>query len=132
MKSVLLASLTLLLFLGCHKKQAAADAGTNPEGSSTAASADQAQGQPVSNKPLPPPPPPVAANANNAVQAGVNGQVDPFLTTQLRIFMNQTGRLPQSFAELASRRLDSMPVPPQGTKWVIDSSDSQVKAVPTK
>jgi hypothetical protein len=42
----------------------------------------------------------------------------------------RTNRLqPQSFAEFAHHRLDSMPVAPAGTKFVIDSADSRVKIV---
>jgi len=132
---LLLASAALLLFAACHKKQPpTADTTTTPNpdipsATATTTPADQPQGQPVSTTPLPPPTPVVKANAENSIQAGVNGQVDPFLTSQLRIFMNQKGRLPQSFTEFAAARLDSMPTPPTGMKWVIDSADGQVKAV---
>ncbi len=132
-QTIVVASLALLVFSGCHKKQpatTATDTNQNAETAGTAATtSDQPQAQATPTKPLPPSPT-VAANAENSVQAGVNGQADAFLTSQLRIFINQKGRLPQSFTEFARLRLDSMPTPPAGTKWVIDSADSQVKAVP--
>lgn len=126
------ACIALLFCAACHKKQAPTAETPNSDTTSTTATtapADHSQGQPASTAPLPPPTPVVKANAENSVQSGVNGQVDPFLTSQLRIFMNQKGRLPQSFTEFAATRLDSMPTPPAGMKWVIDSADGQVKAV---
>ena len=134
MKQISIFIALCFLAAACHKKPSAvAEQGQASDAALPAGNtSDQPQVQPTSNKPLPPPPPPVAANADNYLRAGVNGQADQFLTTQLHIFINQTGRLPQSFAEFASRRLDSMPVPPPGTKWVIDSSDSSVKSAPAK
>ena len=58
------------------------------------------------------------------------GEVDSFMTGQLHIFVNQKGRMPVSFTEFANTRLDSIPRPPDGTKWVIDATAVQVKAVP--
>lgn len=85
-----------------------------------------------SDKPIPPAPANVTAHTQNAPAENVVGQVDPFLTQQLRIFMQQKGRMPQSFAELASTRLDSIPNPPLGKKWVIDTASREVKAVAAK
>ena len=79
--------------------------------------------------PLPPPPAPIAAVAENRPRKGVSGQVDPFLTEQLRIFVKQAGRLPVSFAEFAAQRLDSVPGAPPGHRWVIDAETLTVKAV---
>jgi hypothetical protein len=78
---------------------------------------------------LPPPPKYVAATAQNAPAQNVAGEVNVFLTEQLRIFLRDKRRLPESFAELARTRLDSVPRPPEGRKWVIDSATTQVKAV---
>ena len=80
------------------------------------------------DKSLPPPPPAVKAFTQNAPAENVVGDVDPFLTQQLRIFIREKGRMPQSFAELASTRLDSIPNPPLGKKWVIDNATKEVKA----
>ncbi|MCU0784385.1 MAG: hypothetical protein MUF81_10145 [Verrucomicrobia bacterium] len=56
------------------------------------------------------------------------GQVDPFLTQQLRIFIQQKGRLPTNFMEFASG-MDSRPRKPPGMKWAIDSVSREVKLV---
>ena len=81
---------------------------------------------------LPPPPSYVSANAQNQPLENVAGEVNAFLTQQLHIFIQQQNRMPQSFAEFASVRLDSMPRPPEGMKWVIDAATKQVKAAPAK
>ena len=115
--------LTAFASLGCHK-----------------AEVDQSHtsvnfGTPITNSSvgrLPPPPAKVAANAENYVRQNVNGTVDPNMTALLRDFVQKYGRMPQSFTEFANRGLDSMPSPPEGTKWVIDGPNQQVKAVPLK
>jgi hypothetical protein len=66
------------------------------------------------------------------LRPAVIGDVDPFLTSQLRDFVSKQGRLPESFSEFATLRLDSIPRPPAGKKWVIDVAGMQVKAVSTK
>jgi hypothetical protein len=120
MKQVLLlVAAAGLALVGCKKNEADAPAQNTPP-----------LPNPVkAEQPLPPPPRPVAAVAENAPQQSVVGQVDPFLTEQLRIFVQQQRRLPRSFAELASTRLDSIPGPPPGMRWAIDASTTQVKAV---
>ena len=130
MKFAALLAMAAFALLGCHKKEAQiVNQSQNPSD----------LGTPVTNSPdgktaapLPPPPPKVAANADNFVRENVTGQVDPFLTAQLRAFVQKYGRLPQSFTEFANRGLDSMPRPPEGSKWVIDAPNQQVKAVPMK
>ena len=89
--------------LGCHKKEAPA--------------ADQA-------------PPSITAHAENKVAQGVAGTVNERLTVALRGFVQKNGRMPQSFHEFSSTTFDSTPRPPEGMKWVIDASDTTVKAVP--
>jgi len=81
-----------------------------------------------------PPPPPayIAATARDAPAQNVSGAVHPFLTEQLRLFIRDHGRLPASFTELARARLDSVPRPPEGRKWVIDAATREVKAVPAR
>lgn len=106
---------------GCGKAKNPSAAGDAPPPQGTAPTAASA-----------PPPPNVAAHAQNATAENVGGTADPFLTQQLQIFIQQKGRMPQSFSELASVRLDSIPTPPSGTKWVIDAATRQVKAAPAK
>lgn len=116
---VLLLALVSLTSTACKKKAEAPPPSTNAPAAAAAAPA----------QPLPPPPRHIEAAAQNAPQASAAGEVNPFLTEQLRIFVQQYRRLPTSFTELATKRLDSVPGPPPGTKWVIDSSTMQVKAV---
>jgi len=122
--------LMVLALLGCHKKEAeVSDQSLNPSDLGTPV--NTASGSNTA-APLPPPPPKVAASADNYVRQNVSGTVDPNLTTLLRDFVQKYGRLPQSFTEFANRGMDSMPHPPQGTKWVIDGPNQQVKAVSVK
>ena len=109
---------TFVLVVGCHKKEVA------PANSGAPETADS----PHPAKPLPPPPAYVTANAQNAPAENVARQVNAFLTEQLRIFIREKGRIPESFAELARTRLDSIPRPPTGKKWVIDNATKEVKA----
>ena len=105
---------TALALLGCSKQ---------PE--PPAGGAAQKPGEPAAG----PSPNYVTATAQNALAENVTGEVNTFLTEQLRIFIREKRRMPESFAELARVRLDSVPRPPQGTKWVIDKATQQVKAV---
>lgn len=138
-KIKILAAGLAFLVAGCHKKPPPEASQQNAaEPASSAQSPDAASGAVVSGapppgaKPLPAPPPPVAARADNYVRANVTGQPDPFLTEQLRTFVTQKHRMPESFAEFAGARLDSVPRPPAGQKWIIDSGTMEVKASPSK
>jgi hypothetical protein len=119
----------LLLLSGCHKQATQPVAQIPDAGDSNAPAAAQADGSHPA-APLPPPPAVVAANADNIVRENVSGEVDPFLTQQLRIFVDQYNRIPQSFAEFAGHRLDSMPRAPEGMKYVIDRATVEVKSIP--
>ena len=59
----------------------------------------------------------------------IQGIVDPFLTTQLRVFIQQNGRLPESFGEFAGARLDSVPRLSRGLAFAIDPATHEVKIV---
>jgi len=132
-KAVLLMPLiTVLSVAGCHKQ--ASTGTTQPpqavEGVQpppTAAPDDaQAGGGAQATGPLAPG---VATRANNTVGDSLAGEVDPYLTGQLQMFIQQQGRLPKSFSEFVNKRLDSVPRPPAGKKWAIDSSTAEVKVV---
>jgi hypothetical protein len=60
----------------------------------------------------------------------VAGTVDEFMTGQLRIFIQEKGRLPRDFSEFAGARMDSVPRTPAGMVWVIDNENQQVKLAP--
>jgi hypothetical protein len=121
-KLVLCIPVAALTLFGCHKNP-----GTTQTPAASDGAASAADGQ--SAKPLPPPPSHVVARADNTVHEEVVGEVNTFLTDQLRAFVQQKGRLPGNFAEFASLRLDSIPRPPEGRKWAIDTANLQVKAV---
>jgi hypothetical protein len=77
-------------------------------------------------------PAPTAATPTNEPSAAaqpLEGQVNPFLTQQLRAFVGQKGRLPVDFLEFARTSLDSVPRAPAGMKWAIDPTTREVKAV---
>ncbi len=133
--------MAVFVFVGCHKKAAAPPSdqiATTTEAPATtqeqAPSAPQSTPVPVVQpaKALPPPPPSVAARAENNLRQNVTGEVNAFLSTELRNFVQLKHRMPDSFSEFASVRLDSIPRPPDGKKWVIDIEALQVKAVPAK
>ena len=57
------------------------------------------------------------------------GEVNPAMTSQLLRFVEEKGRLPTNFAELARSRLDLVPRHPPGMKWAVDSVTREVKLV---
>jgi hypothetical protein len=98
----------------------------------------------VSKEPVAPPPSPATAGGSPASveksepEAPVQAENPPedefaeknnFLTYQLEIFLRDYKRMPKDFGEFANARLDSVPQPPPGKKWVIDESKKQIKAV---
>ena len=118
------------LFAGCNKNQDAGSANaTSPAPASGAATRPAGAQSPAASAPVPKY---ISANAENAPAQNVAGEVNEFLTAQLKIFVQQKGRPPQSFAEFAAARLDSVPLAPTGTKWVIDATTVQIKAVKTQ
>src|SRR5690349_4840081 len=121
--------LIIFAFLGCHKKAEVLEQGQNSPDFGTPFT-NSLDGKPTQR--LPPAPPKVTANADNYVRQNVNGMVDPNLSALLRQFVQKNGRRPQSFTEFANRCLGSTPRPPEGTKWVIDGPNRQVKAVLVK
>ncbi len=148
MRFVLAFFISSVAILGCRKQQPSHAANTdaaNPTNTADAAPAatdalvPQRSHAPTPSRsdapapaplqPLPPPPKVVAARADNYLRETVTGTADPFLTGELRNFVQQKKRLPESFAEFAGLRLDSIPRPPEGKKWVIDVSTLEVKAV---
>jgi hypothetical protein len=119
--------LVVLLMTGCHK--------ATPQAAPVPAPASDAAATNASDPASPPPPvptPSVASRSENNLQQNASGEVNGFLTQQLGIFIQQKGRLPVNFAEFARARLDGVPRPPAGMKWVIDGATRQVKAVPSQ
>ena len=120
----LLIPIITLIVVGCHKSpgagqaQPASAASNSQSPAATTQRADASQTTPG-----------VGTRAENAVRDIAEGEVNPSLTDQLRIFVQQQGRLPRTFTEFANARLDSIPRPPAGKMWAIDSGSSQIKAV---
>lgn len=117
MKHAALVAVAALVLFGCSRKQEPPATTATPKTDAAAPGA-----------PPGPPPKSVTANAQNAPAENVTGEVNGFLTEQLRIFIREKGRSPADFAELARVRLDSIPRPPAGKKWVIDNATKEVKA----
>ena len=115
----LVAALALPI-VGCGKKEASTPKTTPPAAPEATAAAERAQAAP-----------PVAGAEKQGSEA-VAGAVNAFLTSQLRIFIEQNGRLPKDFAEFARARLDSVPRTPAGTRWAIDPTTQEVKLVKTQ
>jgi hypothetical protein len=143
-KYFLLIALSICIGTGCKKKDSASPATAASSGQTnvTAAVSAPAPEQPSDSPPgyIPPVAPPkstvptppprfVTANADNMVRENVSGTVDGFLTQQLRTFIQQKNRMPESFSEFVSARLDSLPRAPEGKRWVIDGASLEVKAV---
>jgi len=129
----LLIPIFTLIVVGCHKSPGAGQAqpaSAAPNSQSPVATtqrADVSQTTPATGALAPG----VGTRAENTVREIVEGEVNPFLTDQLRIFVQQQGRLPRTFTEFAKARLDSIPRPPAGKMWAIDRGSSQIKAVNT-
>jgi hypothetical protein len=109
---------------GCHKQTAPApaaqvEATTQSDTEPAPAQAQQRQAV-AQSQPEPKP----AANLQP-----VNGVAVPALTAQLRIFIQEKGRLPETFAELAGARLDSVPRLERGLAFAIDPTTQEVKIV---
>ena len=45
------------------------------------------------------------------------------------MFIEKNGRVPETFSEFANAAMDSVPLAPNGMKFVIDPTDRTVKAV---
>ncbi len=124
--AVLLA-IVCALGIGCRKKAAPAASATGAAATNVLA---EGEGGPVA-----PPEPPqaplreVLARADDQSRQAVVGDVDPFLTAELQKFIQQKNRMPASFSEFTRARLDSVPRPPAGKRWVIDAASLEVKAV---
>jgi hypothetical protein len=118
-----------LVAMGCHKKAAPAGTATESSSVTNAAEGELANGPVAPPEPPQPPPREVLARADDKAHQAVVGEVDAFLTAQLRAFIQQKNRMPASFSEFTRARLDTVPRPPAGKKWVIDTESLEVKAV---
>ena len=132
--------LAVVISTGCSKKEAAAPAeagAAQAEGGTAAAPAQPANapaqmstkdaqkalwGDKKSNSKQP-------AAAPTVINQPIQGEVHAFMTSQLRVFLQQKGRMPNDFSEFTSARMDSVPFPPPGKRYVIDAQTVTVKIV---
>jgi len=70
-----------------------------------------------------------AQQSAKPIQERLQGAIHTQLTIQLRMFIEKNGRVPQNFSEFANSAMDSVPLAPDGMKFVIDPADRTVKAV---
>lgn len=126
-RSILLLAICVGALTACKREEASSPVDSSSAAASTVKPAQSGSAAvPAAGQPAPKY---ITAQAQNEPGQNVVGEVHPFLTQQLQIFVQQKGRMPQSFAELAGARLDSIPSAPAGKKWVIDTASGQVKAV---
>ena len=84
---------------------------------------------PAAASPSPAQPRPNAAQPVQPIQERINGAIHAQLTVQLRMYIEKNGRMPETFSEFANSAMDSVPLAPEGMKFVIDPTDRTVKAV---
>lgn len=70
-----------------------------------------------------------AGPVQTVFQQEIVGEIHANMTMQLRLFIQQKGRMPTSFSEFTSARMDSVPFPPAGKMYVIDAATQTVKIV---
>ena len=123
--------LILVIFVGCTKKQPASVEASQPatENDPAAAAETPTAVPPTVRNVIPRPPAPVAVPHTTVTSESVEGIVDPLLTKQLKKFIEERGRLPKDFRELANARLDSVPRLPEGLTYAIDATTQEVKVV---
>jgi hypothetical protein len=128
-----LCSVLLAIVAGCSKEEPP-PAPTEPPPESPPA-AVQPAAAPVVAAPQSPAPvaPPVAKPAPQPrLPSGVKpleGRVDAYMTSLLKRFVAQKGRMPQSVLELAGATSDSFPLAPAGFIYAIDAATTEVKLV---
>jgi hypothetical protein len=137
-KLSLLVALCAFALSGCGKKEAASPVQGSPQPTpeqaaqieseyilpaSKAASATP----PTGASPSPGQPRPNISQPVQPIQERINGAIHAQLTVQLRMYIEKNGRMPQTFSEFANTAMDSVPLAPEGMKFVIDPVDKAVK-----
>ncbi len=132
MKNCVLLVAVACLCLGCPKKTPTAENQAQAPSATNVTEGEAASAPVAPPEPAQPPLREVLARADDKAHQAVAGEVDAFLTGELRTFVQQKNRMPASFSEFARARLDSVPRPPAGKKWVIDAETIEVKIVPVQ
>ena len=119
-------AMVVCLSVGCGKSKPPAP---KTAAETTASPAETTPSPQPSQAPAPrqssAPPPSQPAGPSGALV----GPVHPFMTQQLQIFVQQRGRMPNSFAEFIQTRMDSVPRAPDGFQFAIDQTTMEVKLV---
>jgi hypothetical protein len=115
---LLILALSLLVFAGCKKNEPA-------EATQEAAPLPPEVNAQVEAQLVPPP----TAKADAPAVERLNGAIHPELTARLQMYIEKTGRIPETIYEFSNTAVDSMPPAPVGMKYVIDPADKTVKAV---
>ena len=139
-KLSLLVALCVFALSGCGKKEAASPVQGSPQ--PTPEQAAQIESEyilpankaasatpPTAASPSPGQPRPKAVQPVQPIQERINGAIHAQLTLQLRMYIEKNGRMPQTFSEFANTAMDSVPLAPEGMKFVIDPVDKAVKVV---
>jgi hypothetical protein len=118
-----------LATVACGKKKSTAPEAATPSTAAENVAAPDSSAEPVANEPAPrprrtaPAPIPQAVQPQaRSVDEALIGAVHTFMTAQLKKFIEEQGRMPKDFSEFASSRMDSVPRPPAGMKFVIDET----------
>ena len=130
--AAILIGLALFVFsAGCGKKSSGGVSGNSP--APTAGKADIATEDNAASAAAPRRSPPVATEAAATPATSENeplvGMVHDFMTAQLRKFIAENGRLPNTFSEFAQSKMDTVPRAPAGLKFAIDETTQEVKLV---
>ena len=73
--------------------------------------------------------PPPTAKPDAPPLERLQGAIHPGLSMRLQMYIEKTGRVPETIYEFANTAVDSMPPAPAGMKYVIDPADKTVKVV---
>jgi hypothetical protein len=125
-------ALFLCAFCGCGRKEEVA--APQPTAEQAAQIESQYLLPPNDSTPAQAASPSPVSRAPNAqqparpVQERLQGAIHAQLTVQLRMFIEKNGRVPETFSEFANSAMDSVPLAPEGMKFVIDPTDRTVKA----
>jgi hypothetical protein len=111
--------LLLLLVVGC-KKQESAEAVQEEKAAAASPEEAKIEAQLI---------PAATAKTTGSPQERLQGAIHPELTMRLQMYIDRTGKIPETIYEFANTAVDSMPPAPVGMKYAIDPADRTVKVV---
>jgi hypothetical protein len=108
----------ILAGVGCKRNESAAEAESASPISAEESAKVEAQLVPAPN-----------ARADAPAVERLQGAVHPELTARLHMYLEKTGKMPETIYEFSNTAVDSMPPAPAGMKYAIDPADKAVKVV---